>query len=660
MPLPAQFLDAQRINNLTTYLQELHARGLANSDHTTLLLNCFTKLKDVASLDRFIKRPMPGSAGGHEHGPHEVDADGETPREELPFDLATAIRVCRQAGYHGHAAYLAKRYHEHDEYMRIQLEDAHDFEDALGYVRSLRAADAELYLQRYGKLLLAELPDATTDLLIELCSGLFSPKPIAVGAGIAAAQERSVAAAYLSYLQVGHYGKPANASAQQEATGGAGTSASTPSMPAHTSERTSLAIEPYHLDGVAESNGAQAPADAYHTPSPRTFFAHFIRHPAHFVRFLETVALARWGQRVDMDTHAASHEPLSAGALAPLAATAGSDDEVERALRELGMEPSDDVFVDEDHKDQCAIWNTLLELYLASARDSNADPDAPAALLLHVEHGLDGAQRGERRERALHLLEQHEQLPYDITQALVLCSMESFTEGLVLLYERMGMYEDVLRFWMDASTAAGARDEASAKVMAALWRYGPSSPQLYPMVLRYLVSSEAILERHHADVAKVLKHIEDEGLMGPLEVVQALGRTGVASVGIVREHLTRAVLQEREEIEAVSVQGSACICAVPDTCSAGPPAHRLVPRRDGQEARRGGRAERRRCAARLPADALQRLWRPARPAERALYVQAQLPPALSGRQRGRVPQLCALAWRGARDSQEQRGACGSA
>lgn len=50
-----KFLDAQRIYNLTSYLQELHSGGLANKDHTTLLLNCYTKLKDVKRLDEFIK-----------------------------------------------------------------------------------------------------------------------------------------------------------------------------------------------------------------------------------------------------------------------------------------------------------------------------------------------------------------------------------------------------------------------------------------------------------------------------------------------------------------------------------------------------------------------------------------------------------------------------
>lgn len=69
-----QFLDAQRIHNLVTYLQELHNLGLANSDHTTLLLNTYTKLKDVVRLDSFIKTES-----------RRVSADGET--EELPSTL---------------------------------------------------------------------------------------------------------------------------------------------------------------------------------------------------------------------------------------------------------------------------------------------------------------------------------------------------------------------------------------------------------------------------------------------------------------------------------------------------------------------------------------------------------------------------------------------
>lgn len=60
-------------------------------------------------------------------------------KPELPFDLDTAIRVCRQAGYFEHAAYLAKKYTRHDDYLRIQIDDAENFEDALTYLKELAA-----------------------------------------------------------------------------------------------------------------------------------------------------------------------------------------------------------------------------------------------------------------------------------------------------------------------------------------------------------------------------------------------------------------------------------------------------------------------------------------------------------------------------------------
>ena len=47
-------MDAQKIHNLTKYLQALHKSQLATEEHTTLLLNCYTKLKDVSKLDEFI------------------------------------------------------------------------------------------------------------------------------------------------------------------------------------------------------------------------------------------------------------------------------------------------------------------------------------------------------------------------------------------------------------------------------------------------------------------------------------------------------------------------------------------------------------------------------------------------------------------------------
>jgi hypothetical protein len=45
--------------------------------------------------------------------------------------------VCRQAGYFEHASYLAKKYGRHEDYLRIQIEDAGNVKDALAYLRKL-------------------------------------------------------------------------------------------------------------------------------------------------------------------------------------------------------------------------------------------------------------------------------------------------------------------------------------------------------------------------------------------------------------------------------------------------------------------------------------------------------------------------------------------
>jgi hypothetical protein len=109
----------------------LRSLGLANSDHTTLLLNTYTKLKDVFRLDSFIKTESQRNSNDS---------------NELPFDLNTAIRVCRQAGYFEHASYLAKKFEKHEDYLSIQIEDTANFKDALKYLRRLGPEAVWLFL----------------------------------------------------------------------------------------------------------------------------------------------------------------------------------------------------------------------------------------------------------------------------------------------------------------------------------------------------------------------------------------------------------------------------------------------------------------------------------------------------------------------------------
>uniref|UniRef100_A0A4W5NLN9 VPS11 core subunit of CORVET and HOPS complexes n=1 Tax=Hucho hucho TaxID=62062 RepID=A0A4W5NLN9_9TELE len=143
-----KFLDAQRIHNLTANLQALHRKSLANADHTTLLLNCYTKLKDSSKLDEFIN----------------------SSKSEVQFDVEIAIKVLRQAGYHSHAVFLAKRHQHHEWYLKIQLEDLTNYEKALHYIGRLPFEQAESNMKRYGKTLMHHVPDGTTLLLKGLCT----------------------------------------------------------------------------------------------------------------------------------------------------------------------------------------------------------------------------------------------------------------------------------------------------------------------------------------------------------------------------------------------------------------------------------------------------------------------------------------------------------
>ncbi|KAF3907510.1 hypothetical protein AA313_de0201221 [Arthrobotrys entomopaga] len=113
--LISQFLDIQRIPNLIQYLEELHHHpGYVTTEHTTLLLNCYAKLKDVDKLENFIR--------------------SDTGQR---FDLNTVILLCRQAGYFAQAVYLARRNSQDDVVLDVLLDDMRKFHDGLNFLMTL-------------------------------------------------------------------------------------------------------------------------------------------------------------------------------------------------------------------------------------------------------------------------------------------------------------------------------------------------------------------------------------------------------------------------------------------------------------------------------------------------------------------------------------------
>ncbi|KAK3293576.1 uncharacterized protein B0H64DRAFT_216491 [Chaetomium fimeti] len=238
-----KFLDTQRIHNLIEYLEQLHDHHKATSDHTTLLLNCYAKLKDIDKLEKFIKSPG-----------------------DLKFDLDTAISMCRQGGYYEQAAYLAKKHGEHDLVVDILIEDSKAYDEALDYVWHLDPDTAYSCLKKYARVLIENCPKDATQLFIDYYTGRFTPRidpPVpnaqpATNGGFVVGAANAVQ--NLSNLLPLPYMNANTVAAQQSnARPTAG----------------DLPVNP------------EAAAPEYTPPRPRTAFSSFIDHPDEFIIFLE-------------------------------------------------------------------------------------------------------------------------------------------------------------------------------------------------------------------------------------------------------------------------------------------------------------------------------------------------------------------------------------
>ena len=363
--------------------------------------------------------------------------------------------------------------------------------------------------------MLENLPRETTELLIDICTSnsLLTLDDTTTAAAEdsgppSAGRQSGFTPSYLSYLAL-------NRAPATTETATTGTATAKGRKEGSILENPGESTPPPTASGLPNTSGVTAaiqnpkPREPVKRPSPKLYFAHFVDHMEQFVTFLETVALRRWGQSVNDISNA-------------------------------GEKGDSDVPVDEaaERADQISVWNALLELYLSTPTKSGEDEKS-------------------MRAKALKLL-QSEGIPYDINHALIVCSTCQFTPGLVLLWEKLEMHEDVLRFWMDKERVSGSSgdedgaNEASKQVVHYLDLYGPTHRHLYPLALRFLTSSEALLSRHSRDVERVIEYVDAQKIMPPLAILQLLSRNGIASVGLVKGWFVKKIGEAREEIDIVS------------------------------------------------------------------------------------------------------------
>lgn len=434
-----KFLDTQRIHNLIEYLEELHEHHKATSDHTTLLLNCYAKLKDVEKLEEFIKSP-----------------------DDLKFDLDTAISTCRQGGYYDQAAFLARKHGEHELVVDVLIEDSKRYAEALAYIWRLEPEVTYYNLMKYATVLLQHNPQDTTTLLIDYYTGNFRPKKDAIiipdapsssggggglsmgmGLGVASSAVQNLAALLpLPYMNSNSIATPPNGEQK-----GAMNQAQ-----------------------IIETNTDEPPPE-YKIPKPRTAFSAFVDHPQEFIVFLE--------------------------------ACIQSDN-----LRE---------------DDKVDIYTTLFEMYL------------------HTASSKKDGERKEWESKAKKLVEGKE-IPIDTSNVLLLSHLSDFRDGAILVREQQGLHFDIFRSHTAANDTQGA--------IRALRKYGPEEPALYPAALAYFTSSPDTLAEAGDELDMVLKKIDEDGLMAPLQVIQTLSTNGVATMGMIKSYLSTTIERERGEIAA--------------------------------------------------------------------------------------------------------------
>ncbi|RVE45456.1 hypothetical protein evm_009891 [Chilo suppressalis] len=145
-----KYLECRHLEPLVQYLEELHKKGCATEDHTTLLLTCYVKIDQhdqLGKLKEFIN----------------------SKDKAIDFDVDVAIKVVRQVSVED-ALSLAMVHKRHDWVVKLLVEDRKEYSRALHYIADLEFEHAEFYMRKYGHALIQHEPEESTQLLKLLCT----------------------------------------------------------------------------------------------------------------------------------------------------------------------------------------------------------------------------------------------------------------------------------------------------------------------------------------------------------------------------------------------------------------------------------------------------------------------------------------------------------
>lgn len=262
-----KYKENSMIPHLTKYLEALVAFGASTQDHVTLLLCSYCKLKQDKKIRNFVDSI-------------EINEDHEVVVSEngasKDFDKEAVISLCRESGYCKIASFIARKFDLALLVVDIQINDLHKSKTALAYMRSLSVDDLLRVLLDKVRQLLDELPNETTQLLIDVFTGSYQPE-------VAYSDQLSTTSSLFE--------KSSSISRTESA---ASNSLNHPLLTSYkqfvafmSGKGSSITEDASSVASSTVAAGLVAKDPTYLPPRPRIIFKCFVNHPQEFVIFLE-------------------------------------------------------------------------------------------------------------------------------------------------------------------------------------------------------------------------------------------------------------------------------------------------------------------------------------------------------------------------------------
>ncbi|KAL0478316.1 hypothetical protein AKO1_008574 [Acrasis kona] len=137
---------------------------------------------------------------------------------------------------------------------------------------------------------------------------------------------------------------------------------------------------------------------------------------------------------------------------------------------------------------------------------------------------------------------------YDEKHALVLCQAKNFEFGILHLYERLNLKYDIIQYFMDKKVEEQDLMEKYNNILDRCREYGDADPNMWIQVLTYFVSGTEESRFSDLFVDKVLTAIKDKDVLPPLLVVQILSQNKKIELKTIKDYLSKKLSKEQVKI----------------------------------------------------------------------------------------------------------------